>query len=94
MEWLYQLPRRKGLSASAVRVGLLFGTFLQSDDREEVSPGYDWIMTNAHLSSRTTVSKALAELEKDGMLCVERTHRYRNHYHLPFDGEEEWKPDC
>lgn len=90
--WLYEAARSRKLGAEAVRVGLLFATFCQPEDREEVSPSYAWIMENAGIRSRATLSKALKQLEASGFLRIERMHRYRNHYSLPFDGEVAWKP--
>lgn len=89
VEWLYQLARSKKLGASAVRVGLLFGTFMQAEDREEVRPSYEWIMENARVS-RPTLAKALAELEAANFICIERFHRYRSAYSMPFDGHRKW----
>lgn len=88
--WLYEAPRSKELSAEAVRVGLLFATFCQ-EDREEVSPSYEWIMEKACIRSRSTLSKALKQLDAAGFLRIERMHRYRNHYSMPFDGDSVWK---
>ena len=90
VDWLYQLARCGEISAAAVRVGLLFGTFLQPEDRESVHPKYQWLVDNAHMS-RSTVSKALDELEGAGFLEVERFHAEANHYSMPFDGEGEWQ---
>lgn len=89
---LYDLARAKNVSSNAVRVGLLFATFCQPEGREIVSPAYEWIMSAARLKSRSTLSKALEELEKAGFLRIERFHRYRNQYSLPFDENGDWKP--
>jgi len=89
VEWLYQLARCPQIGAPAVRVGLLFGTFFQAEEREELRPGYNWLMKNAHMS-RPTLAKALKELESAGFLVVFRIHRYRSTYSLPFDGEAAW----
>lgn len=90
--WLYEAARSPKLGAEAVRVGLLFATFCQPDDREEVSPSYEWIMEKARIKGRSTLSKALKELEASGFIRIERIHRYRNHYSMPFDGEKAWIP--
>lgn len=88
VQWLYEVARSPELSSDAVRVGLLFATFVQPG-REEVGPSYEWIMQNAHIS-RKTVAKALRALERAGYLDIHRTHRYRNRYSLPFDEEGNW----
>lgn len=90
VQWLYELAREKSIGPNAVRVGLLFGTFFQADEREEVRPSYDWIMENAHIGNRSTVAKALKELEKAGFIEIARLHRYRSSYSFPFDGENDW----
>lgn len=90
VSWLYAAARSPKLSASAVRVGLLFATFIQPEDRESVSPSYEWLMENARLKSRSSLSKALKELEDAGFLLIHRFHRYRNQYELPFDGDSPW----
>lgn len=90
VDWLYTVARSKDVGAVAVRVALLFGTFLQPDTRETVRPSYEWIMTEAKIKGRSTLSKALKELEDAGLLVVEREHRYRNTYSFPFDGEKRW----
>lgn len=92
VSWLYAAARSDKLSSNAVRVGLLFATFCQPLDREIVSPSYEWIMEHARLGSRSTLSAALIELEKAGFLRIERYHRYRSHYSMPFDGDADWKP--
>jgi len=89
VEWLYQLARCPQIGAPAVRVGLLFGTFFQAESREELRPGYEWLMKNAHMS-RGTLSRALKELEGAGFLVSQKYHRYRSTYSLPFDGEAGW----
>lgn len=89
VEWLYQLARCPDIGAPAVRVGLLFGTFFRAEDRESLRPGYDWLMKNAHMS-RATVAKAIKELEAAGFLVVDRIHRYRSTYYMPFDGDAVW----
>lgn len=89
VQWLYQLARCPDVGAPAVRVGLIFGTFFQAEDREELRPGYEWLMKNAHMS-RGTLSKALKELESAGFLVSRKYHRYRSTYSLPFDGESLW----
>lgn len=92
VSWLYAAARCDQLGSNAVRVGLLFATFCQPLEREEVSPSYEWIMANAHIKSRSTLSAALLELEKAGFLIIRRYHRYRSHYSMPFDGEAFWNP--
>lgn len=89
VEWLYRLARCPDIGAPAVRVGLIFGTFFQAEEREELRPGYEWLMANAHMS-RPTLAKALRELEKAGFLVSQKYHRYRSTYSLPFDGEVAW----
>lgn len=92
VEYLYRLAREPRLSAVAVRVGLLFATFTNADDREEVRPKYDWLMSAAHIRSRTTLSKALKELETEGYLETRKYVGFATFYSLPFDGDEEWSP--
>lgn len=89
--WLYEAARSPKLSASAVRVGLLFATFFNADTRETVNPSYEWLMENAHMS-RATLAKALKELEAAGFIQIHRLHRYRSQYEMPFNGDEPWKP--
>ncbi len=91
VDWLYQMARSPDLGPQAVRVGLLFATFLQPEEREEVRPGYDWLMKNARMS-RATLAKAIKELESAGYITVTRFHRYRSTYSMAFDGDECWKP--
>lgn len=91
VSWLYALARSEKLGAAAVRVGLLFGTFLQADERESVKPSYDWLCDNAHMS-RATLAKAIKELKAAGFLDVTTYHAEGNHYSMPFDGESEWTP--
>lgn len=91
VNWLYQLARSPDLGAGAVRVGLLFATFLQPTRREEVRPGHDWLMEHAQMS-RATLQKALKELETAGFLTVDRWHRYRSAYGMPFTGDAPWVP--
>jgi hypothetical protein len=92
--WLFLLARDENLSAVAVRVGLLFGTFFKPDTAsrqgETLKPGYDWLMKSACLGSRTTLSKALRELEENGFLVAEKRYHANTVYRLPFDGESEW----
>lgn len=90
--WLYEVARSPKLGANAVRIGLLFATFFQPEDREELKPSYEWIMGAAHIKSRSTVARALKELEDAGFLEIERYHRYQSHYWMPFDGEALWSP--
>lgn len=91
VDWLYRLAREPALSAYAVRLGLLFATFLQPEEREEVRPSYDWLMANGQMS-RATLSKAIGELEANGYILVERIHRYRNTYTMAFNGDGPWQP--
>lgn len=91
VDWLYNLPRWPRLGPPAVKVGLIFGTFFQAEERELLSPSYEWLMETARLS-RGTLSKALAELEREEFLVIERVHRYRNTYSMPFDGDRAWVP--
>ena len=88
--WLYELARDGKVSATGVRVGLLFATFFVAESREEVGPSYEWIMESAHVANRNSVSKAIKQLESAGFLLVYRMHRYRNRYSMPFDGEKDW----
>ena len=90
--YLYALARSENLDAVAVRVALLFATFMQPEDREEVRPRYEWLMANANIKSRTTLSKALKQLEAHGFLVVRRYHAHSSWYSLPFDGEGPWNP--
>lgn len=90
VDWLYQLARCQSIGAPAVRVGLLFATFLQPEKREEVRPGYEWLMENAGIS-RPTLAKALKELEREGFIQVDRWHRYRSAYGMSFDGDAPWR---
>jgi len=90
VDWLYQLARCGEVGASAVRVGLLFATFLQPEDREEVHPKYSWLVEHAHMS-RETLTTAIRDLEEAGFLEVTRYHAEGNHYRMPFTGEAEWK---
>src|SRR5690242_1630140 len=92
VSWLYAAARCDKLGSNAVRVGLLFATFCQPLEREEVSPAYEWIMANAHIKSRSTLSAALLELERAGFLFITRYHRERSRYSMPFNGDELWKP--
>lgn len=90
--WLYEVARSPDLSHVAVRVGLLFATFMQAESREEVKPSYEWIMKTARIKGRSTVSRALKELEGAGFLEIERFHRFKSHYAMPFDGDAIWSP--
>jgi len=89
--WLYEMARDERLKPVSVRVGLLFGTFVQPNSREYLSPGYDWLMKHGHIKSRSTLSSALVELEKAGYLKMERNWHHRNGYMMPFDGDSEWQ---
>lgn len=88
--WLYELARCEEIGASAVRVGLLFATFLQPEEREEVRPRYDWLVKNARMS-RQTLTTAIKELEGAGFLKVERFPAEGNLYSMPFTGDAVWK---
>lgn len=90
IEWMYQAARSPKLGATAVRVGLLFATFVQPETRETLNPGYKWVMENAHIKSRETMANALHELEDAGFLEIKRYTSYRSHYKMPFDGNEIW----
>lgn len=90
-QWLYELARDKNLKPISVRVALLFGTFIMPDVRESVAPGYEWLMKNAHIGSRSTLSSALKELEKFGYLDLMRQSHNANRYYLPFDGDSTWE---
>lgn len=91
VQYLYELARCQELDATAVRVGLLFATFLQPEEREEVRPSYEWLMENAGIGSRSTLSKALKQLEDNGFLNTVKYHRMRTFYAMPFDGDGLWK---
>lgn len=93
VDWLYQLARCPDIDPPAVRVGLLFGTFLQAEAREEVHPSFQWLTENAHMS-RATLSFALRQLEWAGFIEVRRNRRENNWYNLPFDGEGPWKREA
>lgn len=90
VSWLYALARSEKVSANAVRVGLLFATFFNVDEREILKPSYTWLMNASHIKSRTSLSRALRELEAAGFLEIDRMHRYNNQYRMPFDGETVW----
>ncbi|WP_336057343.1 helix-turn-helix domain-containing protein [Nitratireductor sp. CH_MIT9313-5] len=92
VDWLYQIARCAEVSPSAVRLGLLFATFLQPDEREEVHPSYKWLVENAHMS-RGTIAKALNELEEAGFIRTRRYHAEGTHYSMPFDGNGKWTRD-
>jgi hypothetical protein len=90
--WLYEAARHPKLSAHAVRVGLLFATFMNpSKGRERVRPKFEWLEAHAHMS-RPTLVKALKELEREGFIEIERYRRQCNYYSMPFDGEAVWTP--
>jgi DNA-binding transcriptional ArsR family regulator len=90
--WLYEAARSPKLSASAVRVGLVFATFMNpSTGRERVRPKYEWLMKAAHMS-RATLAKSLKELEDAGFIEVVRYRRSGNYYTMPFDGTALWRP--
>jgi hypothetical protein len=90
VSWLYALARSEKVGSNAVRVGLLFATFFNAEEREILKPSYTWIMEAAHIKSRTSLRKALLELEQSGFLIIDRMHRYNNEYRMPFDGEANW----
>lgn len=90
VDWLYELARCGEVGASAVRLGLLFATFLQAEDREEVRPKFSWLAEHAHMSLGT-LATAVKELEEAGFICVRRFRAESNHYSLAFDGYEPWK---
>jgi Fe2+ or Zn2+ uptake regulation protein len=91
VQYLYELARCHDLDAVAVRVGLLFATFLQPEDREEVRPKYEWLLKNAKIGSRSTLSKALGQLEARGFLHRIKYEGFCTFYSMPFDGFAEWK---
>jgi DNA-binding transcriptional ArsR family regulator len=91
VSYLYEIARCPHLDATAVRVGLLFATFVQAEEREEVRPSYEWLMKHANVKSRSTISKALKQLEENGFLILSRFHRFKTAYSMPFDGETDWK---
>jgi hypothetical protein len=90
VSWLYAIARSE-ISPSAVKLGLLFATFVLPEEREEVSPSYDWIVEKSHLS-RATVARCLVELEKGGYLGRVIYPGHRVSYHLPFTGDAVWEP--
>lgn len=92
VSYLYEIARSPNLDATAVRVGLLFATFVQAEEREEVRPSYEWLMEHGRIGSRSTLSKALKQLEENGFLNIVRYHRIRTFYAMPFDGNAPWKP--
>ena len=91
VSYLYEIARSPHLDATAVRVGLLFATFVQAEDREEVRPSYEWLMEHARIGSKSTLSKALKRLEDHGFLHMVKYHRMRTVYAMPFDGDGPWK---
>lgn len=90
VHWLYSIAR-SNVSPAAVKLGLLFATFMIAEDREEVSPSYDWIMEQAKLS-RATVARCLMELEEKGYLETVKFKGHRTAYALPFTGDAVWEP--
>jgi len=90
VDWLYELARCDEVGSAAVRVGLLFATFLQPDTRERVRPRYEWLCENAHMS-RGTLANAIKELKKAGFLTVETYHAEGSFYSMPFTGDEVWR---
>jgi hypothetical protein len=91
VQYLYELARCQELDAYAVRVGLLFATFLQPEEREEVRPKYEWILKNAKIGSRSTLSKALDQLDANGFLRRNKYEGFCTFYSMPFDGDMDWK---
>lgn len=90
VDWLYRIAR-SDVSPAAVKVGLLFATFVMAERREELSPSYAWICENAKLS-RPTVGRCIEELIAAGFLEVLKEDGRRSRYALPFDGDAAWKP--
>ena len=89
VSWLYQIAR-SDVSPAAVKVGLLFATFVNPESREEVRPSYAWIMESSKLA-RATVARCLDELVNEGFLEIIRYAGFRSAYALPFTGDHEWK---
>ena len=89
--WLYELARDARLSANAVRIGLIIGTFVSADNRETVKPGYAWLMKAAGINSKTTIASAIRQLIEFRYLDAMRRQRMNTAYSLPFDGETCWK---
>jgi hypothetical protein len=90
VEWFYRLARDARINASAVRVGLVIGTFL-NEDRNEVRPSYSWLMEAACIKNKSTLSNALTQLEKTEYLVIDRFGgQCRNAYGFPFDDETLW----
>lgn len=90
MRWLYEMARDPELGSAAVRVGLLFGTFFKPEAREMLQPSYDWLTKHGHMS-RTTLAKAIKQLEKGGYIKVDRFHRYQSNYRPTFSGNAAWE---
>jgi len=88
--WLYELARDARLSANAVRIGLLIGTFVSADRRESVKPGYAWLMKASGINSKTTISNAIHALIGHGYLDAMKRQRMNTAYSLPFDGCDCW----
>lgn len=86
--WFYQIAR-SDVSPSAVKVGLLFATFVNAERREEVQPSYAWIAATAKLS-KPTIGRCIAELIEAGFLDVVKEDGFRGRYALPFTGDAEW----
>ena len=90
IEWFYQLARCLEIGNASVRVGLIFGTFL-NEDRIDVRPGFKWLMATSGLS-KATLSKAIDELEREGFLEVtDYGGDTRMQFGFPFDGDAVWK---
>ncbi len=88
VRWFYEIAR-SDVSPAAVKVGLLFATFVNAESREEVQPSYAWIAAAAKLS-KPTVGRCIAELIKAGYLDVVKEAGFRGCYALPFSGDADW----
>lgn len=88
VRWFYEIAR-SDVSPAAVKVGLLFATFVNAESREEVSPSYAWICSASKLS-RPTVGRCVDELVRAGFLDVIKYPGHRLCFALPFCGEVEW----
>jgi len=90
--WLYQIAR-SDVSPSAVKIALLFATFVVPESREDVSPSYSWIAKTSKLT-RPTVGRCVQELVAAGYLDVTAAEGWKSCYSMPFTGEAEWlKPE-
>lgn len=88
VRWFYEIAR-SDVSPAAVKVGLLFATFVNAESREEVSPSYAWVCATAKLS-RPTVGRCVDELVRAGFLDVVKYPGHRLCFALPFSGEGDW----